>query len=399
MTSLNLLLGGNELNSGIANKLTSADDDLFVVDWKSNNTGTGELIKLDATDSNLPIELKNRGLGAFSSVWTSMDLAVPNLNQILINSSLMGFEGGLVPLTKQAMMDTWAKKGLAGREFRVVNQQDYMTWEFQSSDMPQIVKPNIGSGSRGVTICSTTQELLTAIPESMTISQDKKVIIEDFIEGTEFTAELLADQFGNIQLLAFSEKHHSRHIVKSKVATALIYGWTSLSAFEVQELIDFTIEAFRAFEPTSTLGHLEVIYSKISRKFTPVEIGFRSSGYIASHLVDISTGIDFMSLTNSIYNGGRVIERYKDPEKVGVYYFYDLPENRNFNLVKSISSYLDNCKSLVRKTNDFSMEKTWKITGDADRYGFEVLQITDEQFSLDKLLEAETRLINDSQTS
>ena len=152
MTSLNLLLGGNELNSGIANKLTSVDDDLFVVDWKSNNTGTGDLIKLDATDSNLPIELKNRGLGAFSSVWTSMDLAVPNLNQILINSSLMGFEGGLVPLTKQAMMDTWAKKGLAGREFRVVNQQDYMTWEFQSTDMPQIVKPNIGSGSRGVTI-------------------------------------------------------------------------------------------------------------------------------------------------------------------------------------------------------------------------------------------------------
>ena len=172
-----------------------------------------------------------------------------------------------------------------------------------------------------------------------------------------------------------------------------------MSQFEVQELIDFTIEAFRAFEPTSTLGHLEVIYSKISRKFIPVEIGFRSSGYIASHLVDISTGIDFISLTNSIYNGGRVIERYKDPEKVGVYYFYDLPENGNFNLVKSISSYLDNCVSLVRKTNDFSMEKTWKITGDADRYGFEVLQITDEQFSLDKLLEAETRLINDSQTS
>ena len=399
MTSLNLLLGGNELNSGIANKLASSDNDLFVVDWKSNDTGIGELIKLDAADSNLPLELKYRDLGAFSSVWTSMDLAVPNLNQILINSSLMGFEGGLVPLTKQAMMDTWAKKGLAGREFRVVNQQDFMTYELQSPDIPQIVKPNMGSGSRGVTICSTTRELLTAIPESITISQDDKVIIEDFIEGTEFTVELLADQFGKIQLLAFSEKHHSRHIVKSKVATALIYGWTSLSAFEVNELIDFSIEAFRAFEPKSTLGHLEVIYSKLFRMFIPVEIGFRSSGYIASHLVDISTEIDFMSLTKSIYNGGRITERYRNPRKIGVYYFYDLPENGNFNLDKSISRYLENCTSLVRKTKDFSITKTWKITGDADRYGFEVLKITDQQFSLEKLLQAETRLINDSQIS
>jgi carbamoylphosphate synthase large subunit len=308
VTSLNLLLGGNELNSGIASKLESSKKNLIVVDWKSNSTGVGELVKIDATDSNLPLELKSRNLSNFKSVWTSMDLAVPNLNQILIDSSLMGFEGGLTPITKKIMMAAWAKNGLAGREFRVVNQQDSNEVESLSHTFPQIVKPNMGSGSRGVTICTTPEELLAAIPESITISQDGIAIIEDFVEGTEFTVELLADQFGNIQLLAFSEKHHSRHILKSKVATALIYGWTSLNAYEVNELVDFSIEAFRVFDPKSTLGHLEVIYSTSSRKFIPVEIGFRSSGYIASHLVDISTGLDFMSLTKSVYNGEKLRE-------------------------------------------------------------------------------------------
>jgi len=399
VASLNLLLGGNELNSGIARKLSSMEDSLVVVDWKSNNTGVGELIEFDATDSELPTELKSRNLSNFDSVWTSMDLAVPNLNQLLIDSSLKGFEGGLTLLTKKIMMETWTKKGLAGRNFRVLSQKDITQYNPQTYTLPQIVKPNMGSGSRGVKICTTLEELIEAVPESITISQDNQVIIEDFVDGTEFTVELLADQFGNVQLLAFSEKHHSRYILNSKVATALIYGWTSLNATQIQELIDFSIEAFKAFDPKSTLGHLEVIYSTTFKKFIPVEIGFRSSGYIASHLVDISTGIDFMSLTKSIYKGEKIKGRYQPPIKIGVYYFYDLPENRNFNLVKSVSSYLEKCNSLVRKTNDFTMTKTWKISGDADRYGFEILEISNPNFSLDNLLEAEERLINDSQAS
>lgn len=53
---------------------------------------------------------------------------------------------------------------------------------------PLVVKPVDGSSSQGVTICETADALLQAVSDAFEVSASQQIIIEEFVQGHEFTA-------------------------------------------------------------------------------------------------------------------------------------------------------------------------------------------------------------------
>ena len=63
--------------------------------------------------------------------------------------------------------------------------------EASDLEFPLIVKPRDNSGSRGVVLCQNTDELSTAIANALEFSKKDTVLVEEFIEGQEYSIEAL----------------------------------------------------------------------------------------------------------------------------------------------------------------------------------------------------------------
>ena len=77
----------------------------------------------------------------------------------------------------------------------------------ETTDMvyPVIVKPRDNSGSRGVKLCRTREELIESMAEALEYSKLDSVLVEEYIEGQEYSIEGL--HYDNrSQVIQFTEK-------------------------------------------------------------------------------------------------------------------------------------------------------------------------------------------------
>ena len=70
---------------------------------------------------------------------------------------------------------------------------------------PVIVKPRDNSGSRGVKLCRTIEELESSMAEALEYSRLDSVLVEEFIEGQEYSIEGLHYN-GKSEVIQFTEK-------------------------------------------------------------------------------------------------------------------------------------------------------------------------------------------------
>ena len=63
--------------------------------------------------------------------------------------------------------------------------------EAQDLNFPLICKPRDNSGSRGVKLCRSLSELDSCIKEALEVSKLNTVLVEEYIEGREFSIEAL----------------------------------------------------------------------------------------------------------------------------------------------------------------------------------------------------------------
>lgn len=77
---------------------------------------------------------------------------------------------------------------------------------------PLIVKPVDRSGSRGITKIQKKEELKDAIRIAEEVSFDKRAMVEEFIEGQEYSVEYISWQ-GKHTFLALTQKLRQGHLI------------------------------------------------------------------------------------------------------------------------------------------------------------------------------------------
>ena len=159
-----------------------------------------------------------------------------------------------------------------------------MTW-------PLIVKPTDRSGSRGIYKVADYEALNAAVPAAAAQSFEKRAVIEEFLEGDEYSAEGVS----------FAGEHHILALTKKYTTGAPHFIETGhAEPADISRDVRDRLEA----DIRRALDALGIAYgaSHTEFKLSPdgaariIEIGARMGGdCIGSDLVYLSTGVDFVA--------------------------------------------------------------------------------------------------------
>ena len=161
--------------------------------------------------------------------------------------------------------------------------------ELSGMRWPLIVKPTDRSGSRGIFRVDNYSALCAAVPQALEQSFERRAVIEEFIEGEEYSCESISFR-GEHHILALTKKHTTGapHFIETG------HDEPADIPAERQEIVRTHI--LRALDAL----HIEYGASHAEFRLTPdgevriIEIGARMGGdCIGSDLVYLSTGIDF----------------------------------------------------------------------------------------------------------
>ncbi|MBQ6486472.1 ATP-grasp domain-containing protein [Candidatus Saccharibacteria bacterium] len=196
-------------------------------------------------------------------------------------------------LMRQAMMDF----GVKTPKFKKVSEGDEI--DVSGMEFPMIVKPTDRSGSRGITKVLEESGLLAAVENATKYSFEKSAIIEEFIEGEEYSCECISYQ-GKHHFLAFTKKYTTGapHFIET--------GHVEPSDIPEDRQEKIKEEIFKALDSLKIQNSASHTEFKIDNKgnFGIIEIGARMGGdCIGSDLVKLSTGKDFVKMVIEVATG------------------------------------------------------------------------------------------------
>lgn len=380
MNKIFLLLGGNKLNYGILNKFKNAGYLVYVVDWNEKPQMTGDKhYKIDVKDADAIINALKAD-GVFNDIvfaYSSIDLAVPSVAKInrALGLSTISDEGLKYSSSKSMMTSRWKESGLLNRISKHYTEFDESIVDFNSKNK-LIIKPDNSASSRGITIVdvgASRDTLVRAFNTAKDEASDKIVVVEEFVFGTEFTVEMIGDKYGNVCVYGISQKEHTKNTDNNKIAIKLHYNVNDMQL--QNKIAEFGIKCYKALGFSSSLGHLEVLL-KQDGTLSPVEIGARSSGFIASDLVDIVSGSNFLGDLIKVQQGMPVVNGlHPQTDYSSIYFFYDFPENSIVKNTVNITDFLESSitSKYFNRDNIFIGNKFTKIDNDNARLGFEIL--------------------------
>ena len=240
------------------------------------------------------------------------------------------------------------------------------TSELHHFHFPIIVKPTDAWSSKGITRLDNPDGLLEAVRYAASFSSENKAIVEEFMDGPEYSAECICYQ-GKRRVLAFTKKEttgfphyiETGHIQPSDIPQNL------------QTKIVSQIEmALSALKIENGAAHAEFrILSDQTIGF--MEIGARMGGDdIGTHLTPISTGMDYVKMVIDVACGNAPdFSIVSDPSPVKVAFIIN---KQDVELYQKILA-ADPSRIVCASGFDENFSKT--VTNSSDRHGYYIYKI------------------------
>lgn len=228
--------------------------------------------------------------------------------------------------TNKHLMRKAFEKGNAPSPKSILAQDAEDAWSRLQNefDTDAILKPSRNSGSRGIAKVSRNMDkgdFIRAYDEALNESRDHSVLIEQFIEGPEFSIEMIVWQ-GEIHVLTVTDKKTTGapHFVE------LGHNQPScFSATDVETLKAAAVAGVRALGVNNCACHAEA--KLMNGKAYLMEVGARLGGdFISTELTHLSTGIDMVAAAIDVALGVEPdLSAKEDPKGVCVRYFCPKP--------------------------------------------------------------------------
>ena len=159
--------------------------------------------------------------------------------------------------------------------------------------VPLIVKPADYGGRFGITICETKEKLEAAIEKAKSMSEKKKVVIEEYISGTEMSALYnLSD--GEIELALLNDKYQVLHDgVRTVLCNATVVPSKNLDLF--YKTVDQPIKRFlRGIGAKNGMAFFQMIVNE--KGIYVFEMGYRLNGGNDFHIIEQFNRINHMKM-------------------------------------------------------------------------------------------------------
>ena len=228
--------------------------------------------------------------------------------------------------TNKHLMRKAFEKGNAPSPKSILAQDAEDAWSRLQNefDTDAILKPSRNSGSRGIAKVSRNMDkgdFIRAYDEALSESRDHSVLIEQFIEGPEFSIEMIVWQ-GEIHVLTVTDKKTTGapHFVE--------LGHNQPSCFsdtDVETLKAVAVAGVRALGVNNCACHAEA--KLMNGKAYLMEVGARLGGdFISTELTHLSTGIDMVAAAIDVALGVEPdLSAKEEPKGVCIRYFCPKP--------------------------------------------------------------------------
>ncbi len=322
---------------------------VFAVDEDPNSPGFIEakeymcvdILDTDAIVSKLKaLEISPAGVTTFTS-----EAGMVAAAKLRDKFDLEGIRANEVELftDKGKQRAQWNVFGVPGPKWKVVKNSSDLRDIDVLFDGPLIVKPTDASGSRGVTKVQVYDgELHAAVALAINESKRGEVIIEEFMDGVEYTAEAFA-QNGEIEILAITEK---RKVEGTSGTIAVELASPNICGEIMDELVRTAHSAFYALGLRNGPGHAELI--RCTDGFIGmVEAAARGAGFLTfDKLVPAISGLNISLMTALNATGKKV--------------FFDSGSKGKERKQAAVLRFFPSRPGLVKKVRGFSSANTIK---------------------------------------
>ena len=296
------IIGANESIAMLINKAKEMGYETHVFAWECGDPG--EIV----ADVFYPISIAEKdrilyickkinicGIASITS-----DFAVNTVNYVARKLKLIGNSErtDIVARNKYQMRSAFREAGLFTPQFYKAN-ADFHPDDIRFLRFPVIVKPTDRWSSKGVTRVDSPDKLMDAVHYAIKESFNNEAIIEEFMDGPEYSAECICYK-GQYHVLAFTQKRttgcphyiETGHIQPSNIPE------------EKHDYIKQTIyKALNALDIKYGAAHVEFRILK-NNEIGIIEIGARMGGdCIGTDLTPISTGMDYIRMVVDIACG------------------------------------------------------------------------------------------------
>ncbi len=221
-------------------------------------------------------------------------------------------------INKSLQRRLWQKHAVAGPKWQVFSTPKEAISTLPSFGYPLIIKPTDSSGSRGVSkIESDDDGVEDAVKHAFIYSNSGEVIVEEYMQGTEFTVEVIVDG-GEVHVLAVTEK---KKVESTRGTVARELATPERPNDVVKAISDLVVSAFVALEYTDGPGHAEVIL-KDAGGVGMIEVAGRGGGFMVfERFLPIVTGLNVarMAVLQSV---GLPIGPVNNLKRAGVLRFF-----------------------------------------------------------------------------
>ena len=363
------IIGASELQLPLIEKAKEMGLETHVFAWAAGDVGE------TAADHFYPISIVEkdqiceecRKIGVDGICTIASDLAAVAVNYVADKLGLTGntLECTLVSTNKYRMRKTFEKCGdPTPKEVLLRSEDDFE--KAKELAFPVVIKPLDRSGSRGITKIDTFEELPAAFENACSQGFIKEAIVEEFIEGREFSVECISWE-GEHSLLNVTQKYTTsapHFIEKAHLEPAQI---------TVAEREDIREKVFHA------LNSLGIRYgaSHSELKIRPdgsvcfVEIGGRMGGdFIGSDLVRLSTGYDFTKAVVETALGIKPsMGDAKTRKAAGVRYILDPEDLKAYEKINS-----EHPEYIVGKKIPSPEKLDLTVSDSSERFGYYLMQ-------------------------
>lgn len=297
-----VIIGANDFQNQLIMKAKSLGYETHVFAWQDGSIGerTADYFYPISIVEKEQILEKCREIKPVGVCSIASDLASITVNYVAENLGLPcnPTANTLQCTNKYEMRKKLRESNIKVPTFIKVN-EDKTSWQFDTLTYPVIVKPTDRSGSRGITKVYKKEDLENAIYYATKDSFEKSAIIEEFIEGNEYSCECISYK-GKHYFLAFTKKFTTGS--PNFIETG--HREPSDIKEELQENIKTNIfTALDALGVQNGASHTEFKVDD-NDNFCIIEIGARMGGdCIGSDLVRLSTGYDFVKMVIDVAVG------------------------------------------------------------------------------------------------
>lgn len=368
-----VIIGANNFQNPLILKAKQLGYETHVFAWKDGSIGektADYFYPISIVEKDKILE-KCKEIKPIAICSIASDLATNTVNYV---AKELGLPCNNLSCTKKStnkflMRQAFKENGVPTPGFEIIDKNmnleilDYMKY-------PLIVKPTDRSGSRSITKIHKKDELIPAIKLAQKDSFENKAIVEEFIEGEEFS----------IEGISYNGKHNFLAITRKKTTGAPHFietghiepaGLTEEINKKVKEMIT---KALDALEVENSASHSEF-------KITPtgdiriIEIGARMGGdCIGSDLVEISTGYDFKKMVIDVAIGNKPdFTKVVNPRIAVIKFIFNEKDLEKIQEVESKNPKSVYFKSKIEKINSHEVKDS------STRFGYYIFAFEKEE--------------------